>query len=168
MASAINITIAHWNGGSSFLAKSDRGREKLNEIENFLKEKKIDILGVSEANLDSTIPECEYKIPGYSIVRSHGAISRIITYISDNLIWRELKDFAKDVSCNWLEIGKGKSKLTICMYYREFKILGIDGSNSFTAQVERLESFLNISLKTRNLPNVILLGDFNVNLNGEE
>ena len=27
-----SVTVAHWNGGSSFLGKSERGREKLEEI----------------------------------------------------------------------------------------------------------------------------------------
>ena len=30
------VTIAHWNEGSSFLSKSEHGKEKLQEIENFL------------------------------------------------------------------------------------------------------------------------------------
>ena len=104
------ITIAHWNGGSSFLSKSEKGWEKLNEIENYLCNHKIDILGVSEANLDTKIPEYEYKIQGYSTVKSPGAVSRIISYISDDIIWKEKTNFGKELSCNWIEIGKGRSK----------------------------------------------------------
>ena len=94
------ITIGHWNGGSSFLSKSEKGREKLNEIENYLYNQKIDILGVSEANLDRNIPEYEYKIQGYSTVKSPGNISRIVTFISDDIIWKEKKNFGNELSCN--------------------------------------------------------------------
>ena len=48
-----SITLAHWNGGSSFLGKSEKGREKLQEIKDILRDNNIDILGISEANLDS-------------------------------------------------------------------------------------------------------------------
>ena len=65
-----SVTIAHWNGGSSFLAKSDRGREKLTEIENYLRLNEIDVLGVSEVNLDATPAEYDYKIESYSTIKS--------------------------------------------------------------------------------------------------
>ena len=51
------ITIAHWNGGSSSLGKSEKGKEKLLEVENLLTNHKIDILGLSEANLDDELDE---------------------------------------------------------------------------------------------------------------
>ena len=56
----------------------------------------------------------------------------------------------------------------ICMYYREFKILGVEGSNSVPEQIQRLEKFMNIITKTRNTGNVVILGDFNVNLREDE
>ena len=56
------VTLAHWNGGSSFLAKCERGKEKLREIENYLLLHKIDVLGVSEANLYDNVPLHEYNI----------------------------------------------------------------------------------------------------------
>ena len=144
------IKIGHWNGGSSFLSKSEKGREKLNEIENYLLNHKIDILGISEANLDTNIPEYEYKIQGYSTVKSPRDTSRIVTYISDDIIWKEKKNFGKELACNWIEIGKGRSKLIVCTYYREFKILGVNGSNTLAAQTERFDEFLETILKTRN------------------
>ena len=50
-----SITIGHWNGGPSYLGNSVKGREKLEAIRIFLEEHKIDILGVSEANIDMNI-----------------------------------------------------------------------------------------------------------------
>ena len=87
------ISIAHWNGGSSFLGKSEKGREKLNEVENFPVENKLDVLGLSEANLDSEVQEYNYKIQGYHCVKSPGNISRLVVFIREGLIWRELKNF---------------------------------------------------------------------------
>ena len=125
------LTLAHWNRGSSFLGKSDRGIEKLQEIENFLLNNKIDVLGLSEANLDSELEEYNFKKQGYQYIKSPGNVSRIVTYVREDLVWKELKNYKNNLSCNWLEVGKGKNKIVICNYYREFKILGIDGPNQF-------------------------------------
>ena len=151
------VTLAHWNASSSFLGKSERGREKLREIENYLHQHKIDILGVSEANLDNTLGEYEYKIQGYSSIKSGRDTARVITYIREDLIWKELKNYGNNLACTWLEVGKGRNKLVVCMYYREFKLLGVDGSNSVPEQVLRLEEFMNIITKTRNIGNVVIL-----------
>ena len=53
------------------------------------------------------------------------------------------------------------------MYYWAFKILGVEVSNTFPEQRARLDEFLDVTMKTRIVPNVVLLGYFNVNLNGE-
>ena len=56
------------------------------EIENFIKLNNIDVLGISEANLDTTSEEHDYKILGYSTVKSPGAVARMVTYIREDLI----------------------------------------------------------------------------------
>ena len=84
--------------------------------------------------------------------------------ISANLVVLDMKGFGNNLSCNWLEIGKGRNKLVVCTYHREFKVLGVDGSNSFTEKCTRFEEFLKVTNKTRNSQNVVILGDFNVNL----
>ena len=43
----------------------------------------------------------------------------------------------------------------------------MDGYNSFNEQSTRFEDFLEITKKSRNNQNVVILGDFNVNLNNE-
>ena len=116
------------------MGRSDRGKEKLQEVENLLINNKIDVLGLSEANLDSALEEHNFKIQGYQSIKSLGNISRIITYIREDLVWKELKDYGNNLSCNWLEIGRGRNKIVVCNYYREFKVLGIDGSNNFKEQ----------------------------------
>ena len=63
---------------------------------------------------------------------------------------------------------KEKNRILICQYYCEFKILGVDGSNSSQAQLNRFDEFLEIVKKTRDTANVIILGDLNVNLNNDD
>ena len=113
-----NISIGHWNWGSSFLGKSDKGREKLTEVENILTKFKLDVLGLSEANLDIDLQNYNYQIQGYQCIKSPGNVSRLVVYIRDGLVWRELKNYGNDLSCIWLEVGKGISKTLICNYYR--------------------------------------------------
>ena len=88
---------------------------------------KIDILGISEANLDCNLEEFNNKIQDYTLIKSPGSTARIVTYIRNDLTWRELSCYGGDLSCNWVEVGKGKSKVLIGQYYREFKILGKNG-----------------------------------------
>ena len=57
-----SITIAHWNGGASYLADSQKEIEKLQEIKLLLKQHKIDIMGISEANIKWEINEANYHI----------------------------------------------------------------------------------------------------------
>ena len=110
----------------------------------------IDMLRILEANFDSSMEEYNYKIQGYNIIKSPGAVARMVTYIREDILWKKLKGYGNNLSCNWLEIGKGRNKLVVCNYYREFKILGVDGSNSITEQCSRLDEFLEVIKKTRN------------------
>ena len=93
------LTIAHWNGGSSFLGKSEKGREKVSEVENLLVSNKIDVLGLSEANLDAELDDYNFKIQGYHCFKSPGTVARLVTYVRDELLCKELKKFGNDLSC---------------------------------------------------------------------
>ena len=61
------IDVAHWNGGSSHLGKSSKGKEKLNHVRYLLSKYNLDILGLSEANLHKSVNKLEYKIDKYKI-----------------------------------------------------------------------------------------------------
>ena len=78
------ITIGHWNGGSSQLGKSAKGIEKLEQIKHILGNNKIDILGISEANLKQDLDPCHYRIEGFDCIKSGGNTARTITYIKAN------------------------------------------------------------------------------------
>ena len=49
------IDVAHWNGGSSHLGKSSKGREKLLHARFLLSKYNVDVLGISEANLQKSV-----------------------------------------------------------------------------------------------------------------
>ena len=74
-----------------------------------------------------------------------------MTYVREDLLFKDLKSFGQDMSCSWLEIGKGKNKYLVCNFYREFKLIGVDGSNSFEEQSNRLEQFLELTKKSKEL-----------------
>ena len=45
------LEIGHLNAGSSYLGSSNKGKDKLNQIKYLLEKYKLDILGISEANI---------------------------------------------------------------------------------------------------------------------
>ena len=64
----------------------------------------------------------------------------------------------------WLEIGENRNKWIICNYYREHTLIGTPGSNIMENQIQRLNQFLE-SIET--VPcnrNLVIMGDFNINL----
>ena len=83
----------------------------MQEIDNFIKLNNIDVLGVSEANLNNSVAEYKYKIEGYNTIKALGPVSRIITYIKEDIVWREIKNYANELSSNWLKIRKVKSRV---------------------------------------------------------
>ena len=61
------IEVAHWNGGSSHLGKSSKGKEKLHHVKFLLSKYNLDVLGLSEANLHKSVNYLEYKIDKYKV-----------------------------------------------------------------------------------------------------
>lgn len=159
------VTIGHWNGGSSQLGKSAKGIEKLEQIKQILGNNKIDILGISEANLKQDLDPSNYRIDGFDCVKSGGDTARTITFIKSNLNYKVCTNLMNDGSAeNWLEIGSHRNKWQVGVYYREFKQPGKPDSGSLEEQSARLESFLVKAEGAASKGNCILIGDFNVNL----
>ena len=104
------ITIAHWNGGGSYLCLSDRGKEKMENIKLLLSDHKFDILGISEANLSSKVNSSLYHIEGYNTITAQGDPSRIIVFIKNNLTYKIRNDLNNNLEAIWFEVGKFKSK----------------------------------------------------------
>ena len=65
----ITIKLAHWNRGSSHLGTSNLGKAKLENIKFLLSKHKLDVLGVSEANIERGTQDHEYRVHGYSTKR---------------------------------------------------------------------------------------------------
>ena len=157
------IMIAYWNGGGSYLCLSERGKEKLENIKLHLSEHKLDILGISEANLSSQVNSSLYHIEGYNTLIAPGNPSRIVVFIKDNLTYKLRKDLNSDLAAIWFEVGKYKSKWLICQYYRQHKVIGSNGSETLTEQHIRFDKFLN-TVSSVPHTNSLLIGDFNINL----
>ena len=62
------INISHWNGGSSHIGKSSKGKEKVEHVKFLLNKRNIDVLGLSQANLFNTVNEAEIRIDKYKVV----------------------------------------------------------------------------------------------------
>ena len=119
------INDSHWNGGSSHLGKSSKGKEKVEHVKFLLNKHNIDVLGLSEANLFNSVNEAEIRIDKYKIIRQNSNLSRLIVYIKEDLDYRivdELMD--PEVAAIWFEVGSGRSKWLVCHMYREHKIIG--------------------------------------------
>ena len=98
-----SVTIAHWNGGASQLGKSSKGIEKLEQLKLILSNNKIDIPGISEANLKNDLDPCNYRIDGFDCIKSGGETARTITYIKSNLNYKVLTNqMENDCAENWL------------------------------------------------------------------
>merc|ERR1712240_45302 len=159
------LDVAHWNGGSSHLGKSSKGREKLLHFKFLLSKYNLDVLGLSEANLHKSVNNLEYKIDKYKVYHQDLKIARIVTYVREDWdckIEESLMD--PDIACIWLWIGRGKSRWLVGQVYREYMVLGDKESSSGASQVERWRKFLGKVRQTERYENVVIMGDVNINL----
>ena len=62
-----SLNVAHWNGGSSHLAKSSKGKEKLEHVKSLISKYNIDVFGLSEANLNKSTDDFAVKIDKYKV-----------------------------------------------------------------------------------------------------
>ena len=101
-------------------------KNKVNEVENIVKNEMPHIFGVSEAELDkSNATENDLKIPGYKILfpkswHSHG-YARVVVYIKNNLNYEQVEAL-EDSSFQsiWLKYNqKNGSPIYFCHAYRE-------------------------------------------------
>ena len=160
-----SIEVAHWNGGSSHLGKSSKGKEKLHHVKFLLSKYNLDVLGLSEANLHKSVNNLEYKIDKYKVYHQDLNIARIVTYVREDLdckIEKSLMD--PNIACIWLWIGRGKSRWLVGQVYREHMVLGDKESSSCESQIDRWRKFLEKVRQTERFENVVIMGDVNINL----
>ena len=100
-------------------------------IKEYIRKHCLDIIGISEGNVDADLEPCLYNMDGYTSFKSNGKIARMFVYVRDDLVCREVSGLGSEILCKWLEIGKGRTKTVVGQYYREFKVLGKEGSQCF-------------------------------------
>ena len=136
---------------------------KFDELKHLLlnsSHKKVDIYGITETHLSSNISDNLLHIPGYQLFRhdrktnSHGGV---VAYISDHLHVKKRSDLETEgVESLWLGIcHKGSKSLFVAFVYR-VPCAPVDWYNFF-------ENELFQATKCDH-SNLILLGDFNVDL----
>ena len=119
------------------------------------------------ANIESKLNEFEYSIDGYNCLKSNGNIARVACYVRSNLRIKPIAALNDNLASIWIEVGDGLNKWHICNYYREFRELGVPGSETLQAQKNRFETFLNSIENMERKNNTIILGDFNIDLTDE-
>ena len=140
-----------------------RGHLNINSIRNKFEQLKvifkdrIDILMISETKIDSTFPESQFFIEGYSkpyrLDRTkHGG--GILIYIREDIASKNLKHycFPNDIESMLLEIKFRNKKWLLCGGYNPNK-------NSINYFLEHIGKALDTYLGKYD--NIILLGDFN-------
>ena len=162
------INVAHWNGGSSHLGKSSKGKRKLQHVKFLLNKHNVDVFGLSEANLHRSVNDLDVKIEKYKAFYQDSNIARVVTYVREDLDCKiEDKLMDPDIACIWLLIGRGRARWLVGQVYREHMKLGDRESATSEKQIERWRKFLEKVRLTENYDNVTIIGDLNINLDPE-
>ena len=138
-------------------------RNKIDDVNVLIKNHpdKIHILGINEARLDNDIDDSLIHINNYSFVRKDAKQRKghtgLVTYIHDSIrhFVRRREDLESDkIESIWLELFQKKSASAyICSLYRN------PASTS-----EWIDDFMSMMDKIPDNADIILLGDFNINL----
>lgn len=126
---------------------------KKEDIEVFMLEKNIDILGLGETWLDETITNDTLAIPGFKIFRSDRNRSGggVLFYYSESLSCEFVNINAPSVECVWLKLKLRKMSCIVGNVYRP------PSSNS--QYVDNLLDVIEQAFQASE--NVILVGDLN-------
>ena len=129
---------------------------KIEELRNIVGRTKRAILGITESKLDSSIPDQEVKISGYSILRNDRNRNGgdVACYIRADLCFNKRNVFSSSVEYVFFDLLIPKVKpISIGIFYRPPNV------NTF------METFLNdLKLIDLTKSEVYFLSDFNINL----
>ena len=129
---------------------------KIEEFRNIVSRTEPAILGITESKLDSSIPDQEVKISGYSILRNDRNRNGggVACYIRADLCFNRRNVFSSSIEYVFFDLLIPKVKpISIGIFYRPPNV------NTF------LETFLNdLKLIDFTKSEVYFLGDFNINL----
>ena len=143
-------------------------------ISEVINENKLDVLGISEANLWREDDFSQIKVKNYEVVNDklltkHGR-ARSMMYVRSNLKYKIRTDLMHDDTPEvWLELpGKpGENPLLVSQFYREHTVVrgkeNVEGSDSSTEQKNRLLKWIEkTAMILENEKKEILIGgDFN-------
>lgn len=143
------LKVGHFNAQSLNPANS-----KFEEIKLILKDSLLDVVGVSETWLKSYITNKSVEVPGYKIIRHDRPAIRgggVAFYVSKKLKTRVIsRSEGSDVEYLFMEVVSVMSRVLVGVIYRP--------RGSLTSLDDELSQIL------PNYDNVILMGDFNLNL----
>ena len=162
-----NIKVIHWNLGARLW------QNKLVDIEALINEFKPDLLFVTEANLWNNLPEQDRQVPGHTLylpltMNSLG-YARIVlvarTEIDLNILNQHMDDQGATI---WVQIGKGRNKMTVGGIYREHVQLARGETHDTwmerqARQVERWRSIVNKWRMAGRQSSSTVIGDLNLN-----
>ena len=157
------LKFGSFNVGGGYLSKG-----KILEVEHYMKTQNIDILAVSEIEMNKSKfhQEALYRIKGYTMYLppSWSSIgkARILLYVKDSIehhvtLRSDLSPQLQPVI--WIQINSNP-KLFVAFIYREWT--DYTGDKSLSGQLRRLSEFLEKAKKVTN-EQLTILGDFNVN-----
>lgn len=126
---------------------------KKEDIEVFIREKNVDILGLGETWLDETITNDTLAIPGYKIFRSDRNRSGggVLFYYSESLSCESISISAPSIECVWLKLKLRKITCIVGNVYRP--------PNSNSQYIDNLLDMIEQVFQVSE--NVILVGDLN-------
>ena len=153
---SLGYKLAIWNCERGLIGAAGPS-SKLQDIKNFIENKKPHVLGIIETDIFSPKSQnrrrskfntAEVKsnlnIEGYSLElpctwETHGQ-ARILVYVSNDIKYKKkvLSNSDNDLPSITLEIGLGRARKTIVNYYYREWTSGVTGDSSMTGQQERL------------------------------
>jgi hypothetical protein len=125
---------------------------KIDEVSMLALNNNLDIFGINETWLDSTIPDSAVNIPGYKIYRKdrNRQGGGVALYVKST-ITAKLIEFQTSIECVWVEITNENEKLMVGSMYRPPSA----GCDYYDHMINVLEHIHNINDK------MVLLGDLN-------
>jgi hypothetical protein len=160
------LRVASWNINRGFVKKQG-------EIESFLSENEIDILGLQETNLLHYSDDNPVRIEGYetysNLRSSKQEYTRMILFIKNGLSHSMRSDLMSADFCSvWLEVGIGRGPGSLIgFFYREWT--DVTNDKSIIHQREQLQLLLDqFTRASEEKKLVVCMGDMNIDMNKRE
>ena len=154
------LTLAHQNLQGGKMSTD----EKIVQVQQAITATLPDVLGISETEMSKSM-ELECNVPGYKWEVKEDN-SRISVLVNENIDYRRRKDLERPhIAAIWIEIcPKLKNPILVCNQYREWRILGVEGSHLHVPNEERWKVFVEVLKSVANSGQEFhWMGDINLN-----